>query len=184
MTDAEAYESYHARQDEESYRRQLFLLGAAFGNPQIAKKLGEHTLSNANLQDALDQIAGRKVLGVSDYVSYLAHRELGIHECKKDATPLSLLALVAHHCRADSEIQRTLMGIGKQYLKLEHVRHKTVGEKREAVRRGKQIVTELQKTFEGLVNAKDGAEARHEASQEESDEAGHEATQGQDDRPK
>ena len=182
MTDAEAYESYHARQDEESYRRQLFLLGACFGSPQIAKKLAEGHFSNSSLQDALEQINGQKLAGVSDYVSHMAHRDLGIQECKKNATPLSLLSLVAQHCKADAEMQKTLLGIGKQYMKLEWVRHKTVGEKREAVRRGRQVVTELQKTFEGL-NAKNGIEARHEATQAKSDEAGDETPQGEKAKP-
>ena len=171
MTDAETYESYNARQDEESYRRQLFLLGAAFGNPDIASKLSADVFSDVCLQDACEQVAGRKLLGVSDYVSYFANRELGIQECEKGVTPIGLLKLVAQHCRADAGIQSTLRGLGKELMKLEWQRHKTAVEKQGALSRGRQLVAEMHKAFEGMVNAKDAVEPRHEAPQAKPDEA-------------
>lgn len=150
MTDSEAYESYTARQDEESYRRQLFLLGAAFGNHQIASKLSKGALSDCVLSDALEALQGSRMAPDLDYACVA--RELGLQDYERSAKPLELLKLVAKHCRADAAIQATLRGAVKEFMRLEWVRHKGVVEKQDALSRGRNLLSGMQRAFEGLMN--------------------------------
>ena len=145
MTDAEAYESFHARQDEESYRRQLFLLGAAFGNPEIAKKVPKEAFADCVLSDALQALKGTRIAPDLD-LACLA-RELGLCDFDRDMKPMGLLKLVAQHCRADADLVCTLRGAVTSFLKLEWVRNKSAAEKREAISRGRQISAGINQAF-------------------------------------
>ena len=156
VTDAEAYESFHARQDEESYRRQLFLLGAAFGNEQVAKKIPKEAFADCVLGDALEALKGRRIAPDSDFACLA--RELGLCDFDRSMKPLGLLKLVAQHCRADADLNCTLRGAVKSFLRLEWVRNKSAAEKREAISKGQQIAASINQAF-GKVGSSEGSEA-------------------------